>query len=207
MLVLTHHLGISAAIAGKYAGYQDGGIHCARIGRDLIGHGYKLGVLVKLVHLICDGRWLMGNGRSMEVLCGCNRILKLSVRWNERNTQAMEDITGMIAIVFSLACIFGIAYLFYSTRHRERMAMIERGMEVGLRKPSPDPRKALKDGMQWVAAAVGLGLGYLLDTLIPEQIEEVFIYFGAVAFTVGIANIIYHLMFHTKNLDRASDPM
>lgn len=112
----------------------------------------------------------------------------------------MGDITGMIAIIFSLSCFFGIAYMYFTTRHRERMAMIERGMETGLRKPPPEPRKALKDGMQWVAAAVGLGLGYVIDTLIPDQIEEVFIYFGAVAFTVGIANIIYHLMFQKKEL-------
>lgn len=106
----------------------------------------------------------------------------------------------MIAIIFTLGSIFGIAYLFFTTRHRERMAMIERGMEVSLRKPPPDPRKALKDGMQWVAAAVGLGLGYVLDTMITDSIEEVFIYMASVAFTVGIANIIYHFMFHKKEL-------
>ena len=113
---------------------------------------------------------------------------------------AMGDITGMIAIIFTLGSIFGIAYLFFTTRHRERMAMIERGMESGLRKPPPDPRKALKDGMQWVAAAVGLALGYVIDMMIPDQIEEVFIYVGAVAFAVGIANILYHLKFHKKEL-------
>ena len=112
----------------------------------------------------------------------------------------MGDITGMIAIIFTLGSVFGIAYLYFTTRHRERMAMIERGMEFGLRKPSPDPRKALKDGMQWVAAALGLGLGYLIDTMIPDTIEEVFIYVGAVAFAVGVANIIYHLKFHKKEL-------
>lgn len=112
----------------------------------------------------------------------------------------MGDITGMFAIIFTLGSIFGIAYLYFTTRHRERMAMIERGMEFGLRKPAPDPRKALKDGMQWVAAAIGLGLGYLLDTMIPDTIEEVFIYVGAVSFCVGIANIIYHLVFHNKEL-------
>ncbi len=106
----------------------------------------------------------------------------------------------MIAIIFTLGSVFGIAYLYFTTRHRERMAMIERGMEFGLRKPSPDPRKALKDGMQWVAAALGLGLGYLIDTMIPDTIEEVFIYVGAVAFAVGVANIIYHLKFHKKEL-------
>jgi hypothetical protein len=119
---------------------------------------------------------------------------------NTTKLQAMGDITGMIAIIFTLGSVFGIAYLFFTTRHRERMAMIERGMEFGLRKAPPDPRKALKDGMQWVAAALGLGLGYLLDTMISDSIEEVFIYLAAVAFMVGLANITYHLIFHKKAL-------
>lgn len=128
------------------------------------------------------------------------------VRWDERNTKAMEDITGMIAIIFTLACIFGIVYLYYTTRHRERMAMIERGMETGLRKPPPEPRKALKEGMQWVGVALGLGLGYVIN-MNTSDVEDVFVYLGSVAFTVGIANIIYHLMFHKKDLDKTTDPV
>ena len=109
------------------------------------------------------------------------------------------DITGGIAIIFFFSCAFGIMYLYFTTRHRERMAMIDKGMTDGLRKPPPDPRRALKEGMQWVAAALGLGLGYIVD-MNTAGVEEVFVYLGSVAFTVGIANIIYHLMFHKKEL-------
>ena len=153
-------------------------------------------------------------------MCGRNRNTLVCVRWDEQwkcrlvrikdnslisnssnttNTNKM-DITGGIAIIFFFSCAFGIMYLYFTTRHRERMAMIDKGMTDGLRKPPPDPRRALKEGMQWVAAAIGLGLGYLMDTMISDRIEEIFIYLGAVAFTVGIANIIYHLMFHKKEL-------
>ena len=111
------------------------------------------------------------------------------------------DITVGIAIIFFFSCAFGIIYIIFSTRHRERMAMIEKGIDLSERKADPNPRKALKEGMQWVAAALGLGLGYLID-LNTHGVDEVWIYLGSVAFTVGLASIIYHLIFSRKELAR-----
>ncbi len=108
------------------------------------------------------------------------------------------DITGMLAIIFFFSCAFGIIYIIFSTRHRERMAMIERGVDLSVRKQDPNPRKALKEGMQWVAAAIGLGVGYLIN--IRTNVEPPFVYFGSIAFFVGLANIIYHLIFHKRDL-------
>ncbi|MDQ3100503.1 MAG: hypothetical protein M3R08_03885, partial [Bacteroidota bacterium] len=83
----------------------------------------------------------------------------------------VEDITGLIAIIFFFCCAFGIVYIIFSTRHRERMAMIDRGINLSVRKRDPNPRRALKEGMQWVAAAIGLGAGYLIDSNTPDSIE------------------------------------
>jgi hypothetical protein len=84
------------------------------------------------------------------------------------------DITGMLAVIFFFSCAFGIIYIIFSTRHRERMAMIERGMSEGLRKPAPEPRKALKEGMEMMAAALGLGVGYLID--VRTNVEQIWVY-------------------------------
>ncbi len=114
------------------------------------------------------------------------------------------DITGIIAIIFFFTCAFGIIYVIFSTRHRERMAMIERGIDLSERKADPNPRKALKEGMQWVGAALGLGLGYLID-LNTRGVDKIWIYLGSVAFTVGVANIIYHLIFSKKELREGNE--
>ncbi len=113
------------------------------------------------------------------------------------------DITGMLAIIFFFSCAFGIIYIIFSTRHRERMAMIERGMDLSDRKQEPNPRKALKEGMQWMAVAIGLGVGYLID--MRTDVEPPFTYLGSIAFFVGLANIIYHLIFSKKALHEGKD--
>ena len=87
------------------------------------------------------------------------------------------------------------------------MAMIERGIDLSAgtafrRKRDPNPRRALKEGMQWVAASIGLGVGYLID--MRTDVDEPFVYLGAIAFFVGSANIIYHLLFHKKELREAN---
>ncbi len=41
----------------------------------------------------------------------------------------METAIVFIAII---AAIFGIMYLFYSTRHKERLALIEKGADASL---------------------------------------------------------------------------
>src|SRR5690606_28654017 len=102
-------------------------------------------------------------------------------------------------IIFFFVSAFGIIYIIFSTRHRERMAMIERGIDLSERKADPNPKKALKEGMQWVGAALGLGLGYVID-INTRGVDEIWIYLGSVAFTVGMANIIYHLIFSKKEL-------
>src|ERR1700681_3558166 len=68
----------------------------------------------------------------------------------------------MMIIVVSVglfAMIFGIVYL----AKRERMAMIERGMDPRRYKPQSAPFKNLKWGLLLIGAGAGLFLAYLLD--------------------------------------------
>jgi hypothetical protein len=68
----------------------------------------------------------------------------------------------MAGIVISLgffAMIFGIVYLY----KRERMAMIERGMDPRRYKPQSAPYQNLKWGLLLIGAGLGLFLAFLLD--------------------------------------------
>ena len=79
----------------------------------------------------------------------------------------MEDVSTanlgiMCGIIISLgffAMIFGIVYLY----KRERMAMIERGMDPRRYRPQTVPFQNLKWGLLLIGAGLGLFLAFLLD--------------------------------------------
>jgi len=104
------------------------------------------------------------------------------------------DITGIIAIIFTFSTIFGVVYVVMTTRHRERLAMIERGINPNEGSNKANPEKSLKSGMELIAVAVGLGCGYLLNTY--TGIPRPWVYFGPVLFCVGLVMII--LYFRSK---------
>ena len=112
---------------------------------------------------------------------------------NQPQTKPTMDITGIIAIIVTFSTGFGIVYIVMSTRHRERMAMIQRGMNPNEGANTPDPEKSLKSGLQLIAVVVGLGCGYLLE--VYTNIDRPWVYFAPVAFFVGLTMILYYLRF------------
>lgn len=95
----------------------------------------------------------------------------------------------MAGIVISLgffAMIFGIIYLY----KRERMAMIERGMDPRRYKPQSAPFQNLKWGLLLIGAGLGLFLAYVLDRTVFKTAEyddgNVAIYFALIAIFGGL---------------------
>jgi hypothetical protein len=93
----------------------------------------------------------------------------------------------MMIIIVSLglcAMIFGIVYL----SRRERMAMIERGMDPRRYKPQSAPYQNLKWGLLLIGAGVGLFLAYLLDRTAFDstRYDNEAIYFALIAVFGGL---------------------
>lgn len=108
---------------------------------------------------------------------------------------ATEAITG---IAF-FAAVFGIIYVIVTARHRQRMAMIEKGMNPGAEAP-PEMHKSLRNGMVLVGIGLGLFLGYLMDTYMPgygpdgDMGDTPLPYFMMVLLCGGAALIAYHMI-------------
>ena len=101
------------------------------------------------------------------------------------------DVKFLIPITISLglfAMIFGIVYI----KNRERMAMIERGMDPRSYKAHPAPYQNLKWGLLLIGAGLGLFLAYVLDRTIfvNTQDENEAIYFGLVAIFGGLGLVL-----------------
>lgn len=106
-----------------------------------------------------------------------------------------EDIIVPIA-AFALA--FGIVYIVFSTRHRERMNMIEKGIDPKtFVKPPSQNRGAL---VKWGLLLVGLGLGFFVGNLFDTYttMEEGPAYFGSVILFGGLGLVLAYLLTKKK---------
>ena len=101
----------------------------------------------------------------------------------------------LITIVI-FGALFGIAYVFLVTRHRERMAMLERGVDASVFAPPRQPYSlTLKFGMLFVGIALGILAGYGLHQSygLAEEVA-----FGAMVFLLGGLSLIANFLIERK---------
>ncbi len=110
----------------------------------------------------------------------------------------------IVIFVGAFALIFGIRYL----SNKEKMAMIERGIDPGNQKSTPKPFLSLKFGLLMVG--VGLGLIVALFTVRgvfnakltdSETGQAVAVYFGSI-FIFGGLGLIVSYVIEKKWLDQ-----
>ena len=104
-------------------------------------------------------------------------------------TAQLGVMAGIIIPTALFAMIFGIVYL----AKRERMAMIERGMDPRRYKPQSAPYQTLKWGLLLIGAGVGLFLAYLLGHTVFKNVgsdydhdSNVAVYFSLIAIFGGL---------------------
>jgi hypothetical protein len=99
----------------------------------------------------------------------------------------MEELIPITMFLGAFAMVFGIRYL----SNKEKMAMIERGIDPGIRKQTaPQPFLSLKFGL----LLVGLGLGILLALFVVMQNhlreeDATAVYFGSISIFGGLGLI------------------
>lgn len=103
----------------------------------------------------------------------------------------MEVLVPITLFIGAFAMVFGIRYL----SNKEKMAMIERGIDPGINRASPKPFLSLKFGL----LMVGLGIGLLLALFVTLQAklqedEAVPVYFGLLSVFGGIGLIISYII-------------
>lgn len=99
------------------------------------------------------------------------------------DTANLGIMCGIIISLGFFAMIFGIVYLY----KRERMAMIERGMDPRRYKQRSAPYSTLKWGMLLIGVGAGLFLAHLLDRTVFANDEYSWpIYFALVALFGGL---------------------
>ena len=76
----------------------------------------------------------------------------------------VEILIPIVSMITVFGTIFGVLYLFLTTRNRERMAMIEKGADPTIF-ARPNYRIGIKIGLM----AIGISLGVMLGQLIGHM--------------------------------------
>ena len=77
----------------------------------------------------------------------------------------------IIIFICIFGAIFGIAYLHYSTRNKERLALIEKGMDAGIFKQAKETAPIWKVLILNLALLLmGIGLGILIALMLEEAV-------------------------------------
>ncbi|WP_183561763.1 DUF6249 domain-containing protein [Mucilaginibacter sp. SP1R1] len=98
-----------------------------------------------------------------------------------------EQLGVIMIILVSLGffvMIFGIVYL----RKREKLAMIERGMDPRSYKPQSAPYQNLKWGLLLIGSGLGLFLAFVLDHSLFKSMDDdsFFLYIALIAIFGGL---------------------
>lgn len=102
-----------------------------------------------------------------------------------------------VPIGFFLA-IFAILYVFWTTRTKERLALVEKGLDAGIFKIDPVRRRLdlVKWGIFLIALAVGVVTGFALSNIMNEVVA----FFTMILFFGGVGLIIAYVVIN--NLDK-----
>jgi len=110
----------------------------------------------------------------------------------------MEEILIPIAM---FAAIFGILYVFFTTRNKERLSMIEKGVDASMFLTKKQNKGyTLKFGMLAVGVAIGLLVGSIIaeNTNLPEEVA----YFSMIFLFGGAFLIANHFIEEKKSASK-----
>jgi hypothetical protein len=105
----------------------------------------------------------------------------------------MDGLTVLVPLVGTISvfgCIGFVSYLYFKSRHKERMALIETGQDASLFKKSHNIHSNLKWG--YLALAIGFALfsGHFLEEY--TTMDDGAGYFPMIFLMGGLALIIYY---------------
>jgi hypothetical protein len=109
---------------------------------------------------------------------------------------------GATAITFIalFAAIFGVLYVYYSTRHKERLALIEKGADASLFNTG---KEASKSGINWGKVTLkigmlfmGVSLGIIVAALMSNAgiLDEDANYPAMIFFFGGLSLVLFYII-------------
>jgi F0F1-type ATP synthase membrane subunit c/vacuolar-type H+-ATPase subunit K len=105
----------------------------------------------------------------------------------------------LIAFIALFATVFGIMYVFYNTRNKERLALIEKGADASLFNTGKERnlfgwgKLSLKLGMLLIGIGLGIIAGAIFESagVFPDEAAG---YFSMIFVFGGLALVLFYLI-------------
>ena len=99
---------------------------------------------------------------------------------------------GLFVPIGMFLMIFAILYVYYTTRSRERLALVEKGTDASIFKIDP-VRKRL-DLVKWGIFMMALAIGVLSGFALSTAINEVVAFFTTILLCGGLGLIVAYFV-------------
>lgn len=114
----------------------------------------------------------------------------------------MNNLVPILIPLAFFATAFGVVYVFFTTRNKERMALIEKGMDASMLITKDHKNlHTFKLGILSIGVSIGLLIGHALNEYagFPEQIS----YWSMILLFGGLSFVFFYFKFEAekKNLD------
>ncbi|HYQ58672.1 MAG TPA: DUF6249 domain-containing protein [Draconibacterium sp.] len=93
---------------------------------------------------------------------------------------------GIFVPIGLFLAIFAILYVYWTTRTKERLALVEKGLNAGIFKGECSQLSLIKWGIFLIAVGLGVLVGFALSTVI----DEVVAFFTAILVLGGVGLIV-----------------
>lgn len=111
----------------------------------------------------------------------------------------MESIIPVLAIVGFFGTIVVLIYMFFNSRHKERMALIDSGRSASIFREHESVQNTLKNGLVAIMVGVGLLIGFLLEKIgIPGFVA----YLSMVLILGGVGLVLFYLWYGGRETDK-----
>jgi|WetSurMetagenome_2_1015567.scaffolds.fasta_scaffold02466_8 hypothetical protein len=115
-------------------------------------------------------------------------------------TNKFKVMEGLIGFIAFFATVFGILYVHYTTRNKERMALIEKGADASLFNTGKEGMKGsfswnkftLKAGMLFMGIALGIIAGAIMSS--AGILDEDANYPAMIFFFGGLSLVLFYVI-------------
>ena len=105
-----------------------------------------------------------------------------------------EDVwVPIIAIIFTFGTAFGLVFYYLHTRNKQRLAMLEKGVDPKSFYPQPTTNRYAS--LKWALLMIGIGLGFLVGGFLSDYVhDEAPVIFSMVLIFGGLGLLVYYFV-------------